>query len=82
MVSASSREAVAGRADVLNEAVRTFLHKVARGEVVRDRGKARAAVLRNIMADMVGEEGLGDGKLLDSHRPTRASWNSSWNCRV
>lgn len=74
MVSASKREAATGRAEVLNEAVRTFLHRVARVDVVRDRGKERAAVVRNIMADMVGEEGLGS-KLQDSHRPTRASWN-------
>lgn len=56
-MSANSREALTGRADVLNEAVRTFLQRVAR-EVVKDRGRERAAVVRNIVADMVGEEGL------------------------
>lgn len=58
MVSASSREAPVGRAEVLKEAVRTFLHRAARGDLVKDRGKERAAVVRNIVADMVGEEGL------------------------
>lgn len=57
-MSANSREALTGRAEVFKEAVRTFLQSVARGEMVKDRGRERAAVVRNIVADMVGEEGL------------------------
>jgi len=56
-VRAISLEALTGRAEVFKEAVRTFLQRPVRGVMVKDRGRERAAVVRNIVADMVGDEG-------------------------
>jgi len=76
-----TREARTGRAEVLRWALRALLKRLARGavawRVVNERGTDRTAVVRNIVADVVGngrsercEESQADQSQLD------------WSCRA
>ena len=61
-MTARMREARAGRADVFNEALRTWFKALVRAEgawrEVKERGIVRAALVRNIVADMLAMAGL------------------------
>lgn len=61
-MTAKSCDGLTDFAEVLKEALRTWLYRLARGvgacKLGKDRGSERAAVVRNIVADMVAVEAL------------------------